>query len=51
MRFYTQQHPFSCGIDCHARPLSVCLLKQAGEIRCHRQVPARPEALLTSLPP
>ena len=26
MRFYTQQHPFYCGIDLHARTMYVCIL-------------------------
>ena len=31
MRFYTQQHPFYCGIDLHARTMYVCILNQAGK--------------------
>jgi transposase len=30
MRFYTQQHRFYCGVDLHARTLSLHLLDQAG---------------------
>ena len=51
MRFYTKQHPFYCGIDLHARTLYVCILNQEGEIRCHRPVTARPEALLKVITP
>src|SRR5437867_3264721 len=35
-RFYTQQHPFYCGIDLHARTMDLCILDQAGETRLHR---------------
>ena len=51
MRFYTQQHPFSCGIDLHARTMSLCLLHRDGEIRVHRHMPAGPEPLLTAIAP
>ena len=26
MRFYTNQHPFYCGIDVHARSMYVCIV-------------------------
>jgi hypothetical protein len=51
MRFYTQQHPFSCGIDLHARTMSLCLLDQAGETLLHRNMQAPPEALLKAIAP
>ena len=51
MRFYTQQHPFYCGIDLHARPMSLCILDQAGETLLHRHMPATPEALLKAITP
>ena len=51
MRFYTQQHPFYCGIDLHARTMYLCILDQAGETRLHRNMPATPEALLKALAP
>ena len=51
MRFYTQQHPFDCGIDLHARTMYVCLLNQAGETLLHRNMQATPEALLTAIAP
>ena len=34
MRFYTNQHPFYCGIDLHARTMYVCILDQSGEVLC-----------------
>ena len=42
MRFYTQQHPFYCGIDLHARTMYLCILDQAGETLLHRNMPATP---------
>ena len=51
MRFYTQQHPFYCGIDLHARTMYLCILDQAGETLLHRNMTATPEALLTASPP
>jgi transposase len=51
MRFYTQQHPFYCGIDLHARTMYVCILDQAGETRLHRNMTATPEALLKAIAP
>jgi transposase len=51
MRFYTQQHPFYCGIDLHARTMYVCILDQAGETLLHRNMTATPEALLKAIAP
>jgi len=31
MRFYTQQHRYTCGIDLHARSLYVCILDDTGQ--------------------
>jgi len=33
MRFYTQPHPFDCGIDLHTRSMYVCILSHDGERR------------------
>ena len=51
MRFYTKQHQFYCGIDLHARTMYVCILSQGGEVRLHRHIPARPDALLKAIAP
>ncbi len=32
MRFYTNQPRFYCGLDLHARSLSLCILNQEGDI-------------------
>ena len=51
MRFYTKQHPFSCGIDLHARTMYVCILSQDGEVVLHRNRPAGPETFLKAIAP
>lgn len=51
MRFYTTQHAFYCGVDLHARTMCVCVLDQTGEVRLHRNLPARPDALLRAVEP
>ena len=45
MRFYTQQHRYTCGIDLHARSLYVCILDDTGQVLVHKNVKASPEAL------
>ncbi len=50
-RCSTTQHPFSCGIDLHARTMDVCILDQAGETLLHRNMTATPEALLKAIAP
>jgi transposase len=51
MRFSTQQHPFSCGIDLHARTMYLCVLNQDGAILVHRHMPAGPDPFLNALAP
>src|SRR5262245_7363176 len=51
MRFYTNQHPFYCGIDLHARTMDVGILRQDGEVVLHRKMPARPDTLLKAIAP
>jgi hypothetical protein len=51
MRFYTQQHPFYCGIALHARTMYVCILSQDGEVVLHRNMQAHPDALLKAIAP
>ena len=51
MRFYNQQHPFTCGIDLHARTMHVCILDQAGHAVFDRNLPCRPDALLRARAP
>src|SRR5919198_1019639 len=51
MRFYTNQHPFYCGIDLHARSMYVCILRHDGEILLHRNMKAAPEPFLKAVAP
>src|ERR687891_157626 len=51
MRFYTNQHQCYCGIDLHARSMSVCLLSQAGAILLHRNLKAAPEPFRKAVAP
>jgi transposase len=51
MRFSTKQHPFYCGIDLHARPMYVCIVKHDGEILMHRNMKAAPEPFLKAIAP
>ena len=51
MRFYNGQYPFYCGIDLHARSMHLCILDQAGEVVCDRNLPCRPETFLRAVAP
>ena len=51
MRFYTQQHPFYCGIDLHAKTMYVCIISAEGESVVERNLPTRPERLLKLIAP
>ena len=44
MRLYTNQHPYYCGIDLHARSMYVCVLNQEGAVLVHRNLPTTREA-------
>ena len=50
-RFYNQQHRFYCGVDLHARTLSLCVLDTAGTIVLQQTVPAGPDAFLRTVAP
>lgn len=51
MNFYTQQHTQYCGIDLHAKAMSVCILAQAGPKLAHKNLPTTPEAFLRVIAP
>ena len=51
MRLYSRTHELSCGIDLHARTMYVCVLDREGRTLLHRNLPCRPEALLSALAP
>ena len=51
MRVYTQQHPFYCGVDLHARSLFVNILDATGRTRLEQDLPASPAAFLDAIKP
>lgn len=51
MRFFTEPHPFYCGVDLHARSMYICILDQKGRVRLHRNLPAEPQAFLDAIEP
>ena len=51
MRFYNQQHRFYCGVDLHARTLSLCVLDASGNPTLQRTVAAGPESFLEAVAP
>ena len=51
MRFYNQQHRFYCGVDLHARTLSVCVLDSNGTIVLQQTISASPNAFLKAIAP
>src|SRR5262249_50575452 len=51
MRFYNQQHRFYCGVDLHARTLSLCILDAQGTIVRQQTIAANPDAFLRSVAP
>jgi transposase len=50
-RLYTTPHPFSCGIDLHARTMDVCILSQSGESLGHRTMQTAPAPFLHVVAP
>jgi transposase len=51
MRFYTGQHRFYCGVDLHARTLSLCILDASGAVAFRGTVAASPAAFLDAVAP
>src|SRR5262249_61194740 len=51
MRFYTQQHRFYCGVDLHARTLSLHILDQAGHTLLATTLEADAERFLQAIAP
>ncbi len=51
MNFYTQQHKHYCGIDLHAKAMSVCILDQNGTKLGHKNLPTTPAAFLRVIAP
>jgi transposase len=51
MRFYNQQHRFYCGVDLHARTLSLHILDAQGETVLAQTIPASPKDFLQAVAP
>src|SRR5437870_11558303 len=51
MRFYNQPHRFYCGVDLHARTLSLCVLDAAGNTVLQQTINAGPDAFLRAVAP
>jgi len=51
MRFYTEQHPYYCGIDLHTKNMYICILDQAGKILVHKNISTSPQDLLRIIEP
>jgi len=51
MRFYTNSHPYYCGIDLHARTLYVCIIDDKGDTLVHKEIKAKPEPLIKLIKP
>ena len=51
MRFYNQQHRFYCGVDLHARTLSLHVLDAQGKALLAQTLAARPDAFLHAVAP
>src|SRR5262245_29563658 len=51
MRFYNQQHRFYCGVDLHARTLSLHVLDAQGQTALAKTIPAGPDACLQAVAP
>jgi hypothetical protein len=51
MRFSTTPHPFSWGLDLHARRMDVCIVPQDGAILVPRHLHAAPDPCLKAVAP
>jgi hypothetical protein len=51
MKFYNHKHRFYCGVDLHARTLSLCILDSAGATVLHQTLAASPDTFLRAVAP
>lgn len=51
MRFYSQQHPYYCGIDLHTRMMFCCIVDSDGHIVEHANLPTREARFLKLIEP
>ena len=51
MRYYTQQHPYYCGIDLHARSLYICIVDRDGRAVFHEDRVVNADVLQRTVEP
>jgi hypothetical protein len=51
MNFYTNTHPYYCGIDLHTRLLYICIIDNENNVLVHEKISDSPEELLRVLTP
>jgi len=51
MRFFTDRHPYYCGVDLHARSMYLCVLDEDGQTRLHKNIKTEPGAFLEAIEP
>ena len=51
MRYSPGQHQYYCGVDLHARTMSLCIVNRADEMLSHREIPTKADIFLEKLAP
>jgi transposase len=51
MRFYSETHEFTCGVDLHGHTMYLCVLDAAGKIVLHQNLPSERGAFLGAIAP
>lgn len=51
MRFYSQQHPYYCGVDLHTRMMFCCIVDADGQIVEHTNLPTPEHRFLKLIEP
>ena len=51
MNFYSNTHPYYCGIDLHTRLLYICIIDNENNVLVHEKISDSPEELLRVLTP
>ena len=51
MRYYTQQHPYYCGIDLHARSMYLCIVDQNSKTLFHENMAVNADLLEQAVEP
>ena len=51
MRYYTQQHPYYCGIDLHARSMYICIVDRDGKTLFHENRAVNADVMQQAIAP